>query len=249
MNNAELLDGLRTRDPVAARHLHECFVPSIWRFVFFRVNRDPHLTEDIVAETVLTLVSAAMDETTIDNPAAWLRTVALRRIQDHYRAAARVQHLIDRAQQQPTSSDQQDPAVQHELALDREQVREAMDSLPEHYRLALEWKYVDQISVAVIATRLDTTEKGAEAMLFRARRALRARWESEQAPPPAAGPAKAAAKKATAAGPSESKKPDCPEPLPQDARHRDHEFSGEPNEATAREKTSVLFTLRLAQDP
>ncbi len=106
MNNAELIDGLRKRDPVSARHLNDCFVPSVWRFVFFRVNRDRHLTEDIVAETVLALMSAVNDETTIESPAAWMRTVALRRIQDHYRAAARVQHLIDRVQPPCVGSDQ-----------------------------------------------------------------------------------------------------------------------------------------------
>lgn len=180
------MDGLRARDPVAAQHLNECFVPSIWRYVYFRVDRDSHLTEDIVAETVLALVSAASaeDPITIHNPCSWLRTVALRRIQDHFRAAARVQHLIDRAQQQHAASDQQDPAIQHDQSLDRQQVRDAMETLPEHYRLALEWKYVDALSVAKIAGRLETTEKGAEAVLFRARRALRSELQSEHTPPP-----------------------------------------------------------------
>jgi RNA polymerase sigma factor (sigma-70 family) len=177
LNNAELIDGLRKRDPSAAQHLNDCFVPSIWRFVYYRVNRDPHLAEDIVAETVLAFVAIINTDTDIDNPTAWLRTVALRRIQDHYRAAARVQHLIALAQPLPSSSDHLDPAVLHDNADDRQQVREAMETLPEHYRLALEWKYVDQVSVAVIATRLDTTEKGAEALLFRARRALRSQLQ------------------------------------------------------------------------
>ncbi|MEZ6088358.1 MAG: sigma-70 family RNA polymerase sigma factor [Pirellulaceae bacterium] len=182
MNNAEFIDGLRKRDPVAARHLNECFVPSIWRFVYFRVNRDTHLTEDIVAETVLNLVSAANEQTVIESPSGWLRTVALRRIQDHYRAAARVQHLIERVGQSPSGSDQDDPAVQHDQALDRQRVRDAMGTLPEHYRLALEWKYVDLLSVALIAERLDTTEKGAEALLFRARRSLRKQLQDEPSP-------------------------------------------------------------------
>ena len=239
MNNAEFIDGLRKRDPVAARHLHECFVPSIWRFVFFRVHRDPHLTEDIVAETVLTLVAAAIDETAIENPSAWLRTVALRRIQDHYRAAARVQHLIDRAQQQPAGSDQQDPAVQHDQALDRQQVREAMETLPEHYRLALQWKYVDQLSVAVIATRLDTTDKGAEALLFRARRALRSQLQSEHTPPLATATAKVVTTKL-----DEPTKAGEPDPPLQKSDHRDHKFSGQPTEAASREASSILFTLK-----
>jgi RNA polymerase sigma factor (sigma-70 family) len=145
--------------------------------VFYRVGHDTHLTEDIVAETVLALVSAAATEAPIENPIAWMRTVALRRIQDHFRAAARVQHLIQLAQQQVIDSDGQDPAIQHDQHLHRQHVREAMDELPDTYRLALEWKYVDRLSVKVIAERLDTSKKSVESILFRARRALRSQLQ------------------------------------------------------------------------
>jgi len=50
-----------------------------------------------------------------------------------------------------------------------------MDELPEQHRVALEWKYVDKLSVREIAERLQTTEKAAESILFRARRTFRDR--------------------------------------------------------------------------
>ncbi|WDQ16280.1 RNA polymerase sigma factor [Rhodopirellula sp. P2] len=183
MNNAELIDGLRNRDPSAAQYLNDCFVPSIWRFVFYRVDRDAHLAEDIVAEAVLALMSAAIADTEIENPAGWLRTVAHRRIQDHYRAAARVRHLIEDAQYQGEPTDENDPATQHDQEQQRESVREAVGVLPEHYQQVLEWKYVDQISVKVIAARLDTTEKSVQGTLFRARQALRDQLKTEPIPP------------------------------------------------------------------
>ena len=184
MNSVDFIDGLRKQDPVAARHLNECYVPSIWRFVYFRVDGDSHLAEDIVGEAVLALVAAAAAEASIEHPGAWLRTVALRRIQDHFRAAARVQHLIEQAQQQADGSDDQDPAAQHDRKLKRQTVREAMDALPESYRLALEWKYVDRLSVRAIADRIDASEKSVESILFRARRALRDQLQDEHSEPP-----------------------------------------------------------------
>ena len=63
-------------------------------------------------------------------------------------------------------------------------VRDAMDRLPENYRIALEWKYVDRLSVKVIAERLATTEKSVEAVLFRARNALRDGLSKEKIRPP-----------------------------------------------------------------
>ena len=182
MNNDEFINGLQQRDPAAARHLNECFVPSIWRFVFFRVGGDAHLAEDIVSETVLALVSAASEESNIEHPAAWLRTVASRRIHDHFRAAARVQHLMEQTQRENALVDDQDPNKKHDQKLQRQQVRDAMDGLTESYRLALEWKYIDGLSVKVIANRLDTTEKSAESLLFRARNTLRQLLQCEQPP-------------------------------------------------------------------
>ena len=55
-----------------------------------------------------------------------------------------------------------------------------MEKLPENYRFALEWKYVDRLSVKEIARRLETTEKSAESILFRARNALRQQLRGEQ---------------------------------------------------------------------
>lgn len=180
MKTAELLDRLRRQDPEAAKHLNECFVPSIWRYVFFRVDRDPHLAEDIVAETVLAFVAAVDSQTDIENPAAWLRTVAQRRIQTHFRAAARVQHLVQTVKETKSEIDSQDPAALHDKQLQRQRVREAMQQLPDNYRMTLEWKYVDRLSVKVIAERLGATEKSAESILFRARNALRDRLDSDQ---------------------------------------------------------------------
>jgi predicted DNA-binding protein YlxM (UPF0122 family) len=48
-----------------------------------------------------------------------------------------------------------------------------MDSMPEQYRMALEWKYLDQLSVREIAARWKMTEKAVESILFRARREFR----------------------------------------------------------------------------
>ena len=95
MNDAEFLQRLREHDPAAVQHLTECYLPSVWRYVHVRVDGNVHLAEDIVSEAVLALVRAVKTDVEIQNPSAWLRSVANHKVQDHYRAAARVQHLID----------------------------------------------------------------------------------------------------------------------------------------------------------
>lgn len=181
MNDSALVDGLRRHDPAAVKHLTDCFLPSVWRFVYFRVNGDLHLAEDIVSESVLALVRAVSDsELEIGNPVAWLRTVAAHKVADHFRAAARVQHLIDQAKQADPVRDEKDAVQEQELREQREEIRQVLDRMPEHSRLALEWKYVDKLSVKEIADRLDVTEKAAESILFRGRKEFRQRILSKE---------------------------------------------------------------------
>lgn len=175
MNDSEFVAALRRREPAAIHYLTETYVPSVWRFVFFRVHGDRHLAEDIVSESVLAIMRAAAKGTEIRSPSAWLRTVAVNKVNDHFRAAARVQHLIEEARQTGTHVEEQDAVAQEVLVEKRMEVRRAMDDLPEEHRLAMEWKYVEKLSVREIAQRLDVTEKAAESILFRARRELRAK--------------------------------------------------------------------------
>ena len=176
MNDSALVEGLRRHDPVAVQYLSECYLPTVWRFVYVKVKGDRHLAEDIVSETVLALLKAAADPATdIENPVGWLRSVATHKVADHFRAAARVQHLIDQAQQEAPVTNGRDAVQEQELQERREAIRQVLDQLPEQTRLALEWKYLDKLSVKVIAERLDITEKAAESILFRGRKEFRRR--------------------------------------------------------------------------
>ena len=172
MDDREFLQRLHRKDVAAVRHLSECLLPSVWRFVYFRVKGDRHLAEDIVSETVLALIKAvAASDFDVVCPSAWLRSVATHKIQDHFRAVARVQHLIDGAASVAEQNKPAQPAC--EVEEQRAAVRRVMDDLPEPQRLALEWKYIDHLSVREIAVRMALTEKAVESILFRARREFR----------------------------------------------------------------------------
>jgi RNA polymerase sigma-70 factor (ECF subfamily) len=57
-------------------------------------------------------------------------------------------------------------------------VHTTLDLLPPRYAQALEWKYVEQLSVVEIADRLEVRPKAAESLLTRARDAFRAGYRS-----------------------------------------------------------------------
>ena len=166
--------------------LCDCYLPSLWRYVYTRVGGDAHLAEDITSDTVLAMLTLLETSDCHDNHrapgaeirnlAGWLRTVAQRRISDHFRAAGRVQHLLQ-AVAGGSEQSEADPAARQEVEESRAAVRRAMDGLGDQQRLALEWKYLENLSVREIALRWEITEKAAESILFRARRELRERLE------------------------------------------------------------------------
>ncbi|QDU38074.1 RNA polymerase sigma factor SigM [Maioricimonas rarisocia] len=181
MTENELVQGLRERDPAAIQQLNESWLPSIWRFVYVRVGRDQHLAEDIVSESVLALIRTAADPASeIRNLGGWLRSVATHKVNDHFRAVARVQHLIDKAGQTAATHIDDDPAADQEREERRADIRDVMDGLPDKHRMALEWKYVEKLSVGEIAARLKVTVKAAESTLFRARREFRERFSRKE---------------------------------------------------------------------
>ena len=63
-----------------------------------------------------------------------------------------------------------DAVEQRELA---SLVQRVLDHLPAHYGSVLEWKYLDELPVRDIASRLNLSEKAAESLLTRARAAFR----------------------------------------------------------------------------
>lgn len=187
MNDSALIEGLRRQDPAAVRYLTETCLPVVWRFAFTRVKGDRHLAEDIVSEAVLVLLRTVKDPTaSIATPLGWLRTVVANKVADHFRAAARVRHLIEQATQTASPVESDSIIQQQQLQEEREQIRGVLESLPEQTRIALEWKYVDKVSIREISERWEMTEKAVESILFRGRREFKervAKLRKSQEPP------------------------------------------------------------------
>jgi len=174
VNDIELIAGLRRRESGAVSYLMDCYVTSLWRGVYVRTHGDSHLAEDITSETVLAVFRTLSDpESEVHNLMAWMRAVADHKLHDYFRAAARVQHLLEAAGPQLAKEDLTEPSHAQELDERRAAIRKVMDGLAEPHRLILEWKYLDRLSVREIALRLQVSEKAAESILFRARREFR----------------------------------------------------------------------------
>lgn len=152
--------------------LYEQHAVEVYRYVHRRC-RDRALAEDVTQDAFLTAVR------TVEDPAAirvgWLIQVARNRLLDVLRRQARYEGKLRLV---GSSDDDVDlPAA----VVGRLRMTEALETLRVEHRVVLMLHYVDDLTVAGLAEELGRTPKAIEALLTRARRALRAELERTDA--------------------------------------------------------------------
>ena len=173
-----LLDG----DEAAFEAFFETYFSRLYRFAITRLDNNGDAAEEVVQAT---LCKAVNKLATYRGEAAlftWLCTFCRHEISAHYVRRQRTAPEIPLVEDTPdvraaleslaaASGDRPDERIRRgELA---RLVRVTLDTLPDRYGDALEWKYIDDLSVQEIASRLGVGPKAAESLLTRARQAFR----------------------------------------------------------------------------
>ena len=170
---ARLLRG----DEEAFTGFFEASFAPLFRFALPRLGGDEDAAEEIVQTT---LVRAVRKLSTYRGEAAlltWLTTICRREIATFYEQRKKVPPMFGLAEDLPEIRSALESLVGDEHLLQRREtarlVQATLDQLPFRYGDALEWKYIDGLSVNEIADRLGVTPKAAESTLTRARNAFR----------------------------------------------------------------------------
>lgn len=194
--DVELVERLLAGDRQAFDTFGERYFRALYRFALSRLRGDGELARDLV-QTAITKALTRLD--TYGGRASlmtWLCSCCNNEIRMHFRRrrSAPVEVALEdgagpAAPDAPSPSGPFDeaPAVDPEAGLlDRETalaVHMTLDGLPDHYARVLEWKYLEQLPVKEIGSRLGVRPKAAESLLTRARRAFRTAYESLQTGP------------------------------------------------------------------
>jgi RNA polymerase sigma-70 factor, ECF subfamily len=177
----ELVRRMLQGDEAAFERFFDATYPALYRFALSRLDGD----RDAAGEVAQTTICKAIRKLhTFRGEAAlltWLNTFCRRELYGYTtRHHSRLEvTLVDEdpevraALESLRSADADD----FDAALDRTRiavlVQRVLDHLPSHYADALEWKYVDEVSVEEVGQRLGVGAKAAESLLTRARRAFR----------------------------------------------------------------------------
>lgn len=173
----------RNHDAEAWKTLYARYLPLAWRYAYAQVN-NVHVAEDVVSETMLAFVrSIHQIEAEAAHIAGWLRSVVRNKVADHHRQSFRIKNRLEKiGRAQGCECANASPVFALETAETRVLVLAILEQMPPKQRLVLELKYSEGMRVRDIAKRLNETEKGIEAALYRARREFRRCFElSERA--------------------------------------------------------------------
>lgn len=152
-------------DPV-----RRCFDESYRRLVgqLYGVCGDLAEAEDVVAEAFVRAVSRRRTFERVDNPEAWLRTVAVNLARTRHRRKVMGERLLGR------SREPADGVRRPELSDERIALVAALQELPREQREALALHYLADLPVAEVALSLGVPVGTVKARLSRGRVALAA---------------------------------------------------------------------------
>ena len=183
----ELVRRMLGGDEAAFDEFFADYFPRLFRFAILRL-RDPDAAEDIVQTSLVAGMRHLGSWRGEASLFTWLCTICRREIGAwQKRTSRRVIVSIEdddaglRAALDSIGAAADAPDARLARADTGRIVQLALDHLPPRYSRALEWKYLEELSVDDIAGRLQCTPKAAESLLTRARSAFRDAFAAVQA--------------------------------------------------------------------
>lgn len=155
--------------------LYDLAIPEVYGYLLRRCG-SVAIAEDLTSRTILSAATAIEHGTVVDLSIPWLITVARNKMIDHFR-----HEQVVAARQSDLEHDaivEEDP---WDAVDDRDRLHRAIEDLAADHRLVLTLRYIDDLSVAHVASHLGRSVHATESLLVRARNALRHLYiESEE---------------------------------------------------------------------
>lgn len=172
MNDAVLITRLFAKDRRAAESFYRQYAPQLRRYILARV-KTPEDAEEILQDTLFSFLEGIRDFQQKSSVRTYLFSICQHKIIDFYRKK-KLKHIVfsQMPQLEALVSPMMGPEETLDVVLIQDKIRVSMKKLLPVHRQVLMLKYLDQVSVGEIATKLSISFKSAESRLFRARRAF-----------------------------------------------------------------------------
>jgi RNA polymerase sigma-70 factor (ECF subfamily) len=159
-------------DEAAFRDWYDHTLPRVYRYLLARCGGEASLAEELTQQTFIEAVRHRDQFQGRSDVVTWLCAIGRRKLVDHFRRAQRDERRSVRLLE-PFE-------VTNGAAMEtRGAVQAVLSELPHDQRLALVYRYVDELTVSEIAQLFGRSESAAESLLSRARQAFRVAYRGE----------------------------------------------------------------------
>lgn len=167
---------MKGKDRDAFVEAYDAYADKVYRFIYFKVG-DALEAQDLTSSVFLKTWNYIRQNSVTDYktlPALFYK-IARNVVVDHYRKNSREETVaLENSPEAEMIVDQgQDLLSKAALESDLELIKEKLSELKDEYREAIILRYVDELSVAEMATILDKSAGNVRILTFRALNALR----------------------------------------------------------------------------
>jgi len=176
-DDLRLVADILAKDRKATAEFVERYSGTVYAFVRRRLLYRPEAVDDVVQEVFLAAWRALAHFRGESHLKSWLLGIARHKLDDYHRGRAReLAWPGDAGGDKVADLSSETLEAQFDRATERDKLRRVLQEIPEHYRLVLVLRYLEELSLREIGEITDRTEKAVERLLARARDQFRERW-------------------------------------------------------------------------
>jgi RNA polymerase sigma-70 factor (ECF subfamily) len=152
--------------------IYHTYVNEIYAYLLARCGMDPQTAEDLTQETFMAVYKGLSRFRGLCSERTWVYQIARNKLTDHYRGIyhkAMELMSLDDERALDIADEQENIEILLSYLHESQRVAACMQSMPEHYRMTLLLKYVEELSVKDIARIANKNDKSIENTLRRAK--------------------------------------------------------------------------------
>jgi RNA polymerase sigma-70 factor (ECF subfamily) len=152
--------------------IYRQYVDEIYQYIFLRTGLNSGIAEDLTQDVFLDVFKGLKQFKGLCSERTWVFKITKNKVNDfyrkHYRQCLELVHIED-ALLAEINDPQQDLDAFMEKSFACAWIIDCLNQLPEHYKVVLVLKYIDDRSVREIAAITDKSAKAIENILLRAK--------------------------------------------------------------------------------
>jgi RNA polymerase sigma-70 factor, ECF subfamily len=171
-----LVAAVLRKDRKATAEFVDAYTDVVYAFVRRRLSPRLDLVDDLVQEVFIAAWENLTSFRGVSPLRVWLIGIARHKVEDYYRGLLQSKHLLEPGASEELAATDFDLDTNADRLRTEQRARQVLEELPEHYGVALKWRYWERRTARQMAEATGRSEKAIERLLARAREQFRRRW-------------------------------------------------------------------------